>query len=482
MRSPKILTTALIATALVLLPLPAAAVNGTWSTPETISTVGLEDNPHVVVDSTGRATAVWRSGNYGECVIQSSSRLPGGTWSSPIVIRADGPNVDDINPEVTVDFAGVVTAVWENNGSTTEIWTSSLQPGGTSWLAPTELSDPNSLNSGDPAVTVDPTGVVTAVWTGFDGTANLVQSRSRQPGGTWSSAATVSSAGVDTRAPAVIADSTGALTAVWIAEDEIVMSSSRAPGGTWPSAVPVSDASLAGDVDGVEPPKLAVDSTGVVTAVWSIDYDDGNGMVTQSRFLPRGGTWSSPETLSTLGRNSLSAEVVVDSAGTVTAVWSGHDGTSYLIQSRSRPPGGTWSTPVTLSTLGQRSSFAQMTVDSTGLVIAVWQNSDSLQIQSSVHPRGGVWSSSENVSDSQNLGIASRPQVVVDSTGLATAVWVQGGFVESSTLLNPITPAPAPAPELAATGTNVEWIGLASLLAIVAGSSLWVLARRKHSN
>ena len=96
-------------------------------------------------------------------------------------------------------------------------------------------------------------------------------------------------------------------------------------------------------------PQLAVDSSGVTTAVWR-RYDGSNYIVQASRFS--GGSWSSPADLSAPGENAYDAQVAVDSSGVVTAVWQRFGGSNNIIQA-SRFSGGSWQSPVDLSAVGQ---------------------------------------------------------------------------------------------------------------------------------
>mgnify|MGYP002628584526 CR=1 FL=1 len=63
-----------MATALVLVALPAAALVGSWSTPADLSATGRDaSEPQVTVSSTGLATAVWYSNDGSNKIIQSST-------------------------------------------------------------------------------------------------------------------------------------------------------------------------------------------------------------------------------------------------------------------------------------------------------------------------------------------------------------------------------------------------------------------------
>ena len=115
-----------MATALVLVALPAAALVGSWSTPADLSATGRDaSEPQVTVSSTGLATAVWYSNDGSNNIIQSSTSLNGAAWSTPANLSVIGQYA--YNPQVTVSSTGLATAVWySNDGSNNIIQSSTL--------------------------------------------------------------------------------------------------------------------------------------------------------------------------------------------------------------------------------------------------------------------------------------------------------------------------------------------------------------------
>jgi LPXTG-motif cell wall-anchored protein len=163
-----------------------------------------------------------------------------------------------------------------------------------------------------------------------------------------------------------------------------------------------------------------------------------------------------------------------------TAVWTRYDGSQNIIQSSTSQSGGAWSAPVDLSATGGNAYEPQVTVDSTGLVTAIWKRYDGSHniIQSRTSQSGGAWSTPVDLSATG--GDAYDPQVTVSSTGLATAIWYRydgsQNIIQSSTLSNSTPPT-----TLAATGAEVQWLALGSLIAVVAGASFLTVSRRKRT-
>ncbi len=162
-------------------------------------------------------------------------------------------------------------------------------------------------------------------------------------------------------------------------------------------------------------PQLAVDSAGNVVAVWS--RSNGTNTIVQSASRPAGGPWQSPLDLSAAGQNASEPEVAVDPAGDAIALWRRYDGADYVIQSASRPAGGAWQSPVDLSEAGENASEPQVTVDPSGNAVAVWSRSNGTNtiVQSASKSAGGFWQSPVDLSAAgQN---AEAPRLAVDPAG-----------------------------------------------------------------
>jgi hypothetical protein len=446
---------------------------GAWSTPVDLSATGGDDfDPQVTVSSTGLATAVWTRWNGSHDVIQSSTSQNGGAWSTPVDLSATGE--DAFDPQVTVSSTGLVTAVWTRNNGSHDIIQSSTSQSGGAWSPPEDLSATGE-DSDNPQVTVSSAGLATAVWYRDNGSNYIIQSRTSQNGGAWSPPADLSAPGRDAYDPQITVSSTGLVTAVWFRYDgsnNIIQSRTSLNGGAW--STPADLSATGGDAYETQ---VTVSSTGLVTAIW-YRYDGSHDII-QSRTSQNGGAWSAPEDLSATGANAYDPQVTVSSTGLATAVWTRWNGSHNIIQSSTSQNGGAWSAPVDLSATGGDAGDPQVTVSSTGLVTAVWYRYDGSNniIQSSTPESGGAWSTPEDLSATG--GSAYEPQVTVSSTGLVTAVWTRDNgshdVLQSSTLSNS-TPT-----TLAATGAEVQWLALGSLIAVVAGASFLTVSRRKRT-
>ena len=183
--------------------------------------------------------------------------------------------------------------------------------------------------------------------------------------------------------------------------------------------------------------QIGIADNGTVIAVWR-EFDGVNTLI-QSAFLIKGGNWSSPVTITSFNGDDGSASpqiAVSGSSGNAVTIWEQFDtgsSTSFIYASVRPANTGTWTFPVQIDTGDTNSSFReqQIAINTVGLddyAVAVWStdNGVKLFLESAwlniVGFTPGSWSSPVNVdpSTSDNLG---SPGIVVDTTGIAYAIW-----------------------------------------------------------
>lgn len=159
-------------------------------------------------------------------------------------------------------------------------------------------------------------------------------------------------------------------------------------------------------------PLVTLDSSGNVDAAWI------EGGVVKSSHLPLNGSWSAPDTVSNSDASSL--KFVADPSGNVTAVWI----ESGVLKAATRPAGDSWKSIIALSGVGTASS-PSLAVDLSGNVVAVWVQTSILNVvslQSSTKLFNGNWQAVvDTISGSTNT--PSSPYVYIGSRGNVFAVW-----------------------------------------------------------
>jgi hypothetical protein len=382
-------------------------------------------------------------------VVTSASASAAPAWLSPMNLSEAGQNAS--KPQVAFDSQGDAVAVWQRHNGSQEIVQASVRPvsSGT-WQTPVNLSEAGQ-NASNSQVAFDSQGDAVAVWQRHNGSQEIVQASVRPAySGIWQTPVSLSEAGQNASAPQVAFDSRGDAVAVWERENgsnQIVQASVRpASSGTWQAPVNLSETGW----NSFEP-QLAVDPEGDAVVVWRRTNGISGEFIQASVMPVSSGIWQAPVALSETGENAESPQVVFDSQGDATAVWQRYNGSNYIVQTSARPASsGTWQTPVSLSEAGQNASNPQVAFDSQCDAVAVWQRHNGSQeiVQASVRPASsGTWQTPVSLSEAgQN---ASAPQVALDPSGDALAVWqrhnggqeiVQGaGYHGAGPLLNEVS-------------------------------------------
>lgn len=335
-------------------------------------------------------------------------------WTSPVNISTK----EGHDPQLVVDAFGNALVVWVGERGGVENIQSSTKAFGGQWEAPVNLSEAAAFN---PHMVVDAAGNATAIWIQQTGNCSVVLSSTKMFGKSWSFPPLPIS-GMGASNPQLIVDSAGNVTAIWmelVEGQRMIRSSTKMFENHWiPSNVTTSGQSCN--------PQVTVDSTGMLTAIWTQDVN-GFGVIHTST-KPFTGTWSPATPISTLERTSYHPKIAVDSAGNATAIWAETIGASVVIRSSTKMTKGEWGAPVDLSdvsSLGAIALHPQIIVDSAGNATAIWmasKGSDDFAIQSSTKLWGGSWSPYMTLSKGQ---MASNPQLAVDSAGDVIAVWAE---------------------------------------------------------
>jgi hypothetical protein len=283
----------------------------------------IQDWPAIAADGAGNAYAVWKDYRNGYPAIYFSYRPAGGSWSTNQRVD-DGGTRDVDHPDIAIDSAGNLYALWQDwrNGDPDVYF--SYQPAGGSWGANERVSDAVSGTvqySG--AIAADGAGDAYAVWTDMRNGDPDIYFSYRAAGGNWSANERVSQDPGHARQwnPDIAVDTAGNAYSVW--QDDRnghydVYASYRPADGGWGTAVRVNDdAGTAGQYG----PAIA-EGANIVAAVWQ-DERAGGPHITYSYRLATG-AWSANERISDDPgeANRYNPAIVLDALGSAYAVWS----------------------------------------------------------------------------------------------------------------------------------------------------------------
>ena len=189
---------------------------------------------------------------------------------------------------------------------------------------------------------------------------------------------------------------------------------------TFLSPVNVSDAGQ----DAYEP-QIAQDASNNSLMVWT--RSDGTNLRIQAKLRAADGTFGPTQTISVSGRDAFEPQLALDPSGNAIAVWTQFDGANGRVHAAFRPAGGSFGGDQTISPGGGTASAPQISIDSTGKAVAVWYRFEGAtdRIQAAVRPAGGAFGTAVTLSDPSIE--AFEPQVVAGPNADANAAVVWTG-------------------------------------------------------
>jgi hypothetical protein len=300
--------------------------------------------------------------------------------------------------------------------------------GPTAPVAPIPFAD--RLTGEPPRVAIDRNGDAIAAWVGTaDDGSPILQVAVRPAGGRFGGPSQLSGSGQVT-APAVAMGPAGDAVVAWV-ENGAVRAATRRPGGPFSSAVGLTaPAGARAQLDG---PELAVTGDGRAIAVWT--GAGGAGSALQVSAYTPGAGWTAPITLSATGELASEPTVAVDDAGDAVVAWrraiaGGKGVVRAAIGAISRPAatGATarafFAAARDLSPAGQDATGPDVDLDETGAAAAVWTRvqgtGDTGLIQAATAAPGAGFGPPRTISSGKG---ANGPRVGVDAVGGTVAVW-----------------------------------------------------------
>ncbi len=170
-------------------------------------------------------------------------------------------------------------------------------------------------------------------------------------------------------------------------------------------------------------PQVSFDSAGNAIAVW-YQSDGTYNSIYANRYVAGTG-WGAAAIIDAGPNNAWNPQVSFDSAGNAIAVWQQSDGTHDRIYANRYVAGTGWGAAAIIDAGPNNAWNPQVSFDSAGNAIAVWMQSDGTyyRIYANRYVAGTGWGAVAAIET--NLTNADSPQVSFDSAGNAIAVWYQ---------------------------------------------------------
>ncbi len=205
----------------------------------------------------------------------------------------------------------------------------------------------------------------------------------------------------------------------------VLMAAMPSPAAAFDWSLPATDLSD-GPSNNASSAQVVVAADGATTVVW--ERHNGSSWIIQARTRPAGsGTFGAVVDLSTAGQSAKDPQLAVGSDGAITVIWLRSNGSHDIVQARTRPAGSnTFSAAEDLSVAGQDAYFPQLAVaaGAAGATTVIWTRSNGSNriVQARTRPAGSsTFSAAENLS---TVGQdAYGPQLAVGSDGATTVVW-----------------------------------------------------------
>ena len=400
-----------------------------WGTATIIETdnAGSASSPQIAIDANGNALAVWMQSDGTRDNIWSNRYSAGTGWGTAALIETD--NAGAYNPQIAIDANGNALAVWtQSDGTRDNIW-SNRYTAGTGWGTAALIETDNAGAAQYPQIAIDASGNALAVWHQFDGTSTNICSNRYTAGTGWGTAVLIETDNAGTAAfPKIAMDANGNALVVWRQFDgtrDNIWSNRYTDGTGWGTAALIETDNAAS----ASGPQIAIDTNGNALAVWQ--QAGGTGESIWSNRYTAGIGWGTAAVIQINAGPAYSPQIAIDASGNALAVWWQSGGTRLNIWSNRYSAGTGWGTAALIETdnagMFSNPPFSpEIAFDATGNALAVWLAPDGTRsnIWSNRYTAGTGWGTAALI-ETDNVGNAGRPQIVIDTNGNALAVWQQ---------------------------------------------------------
>ncbi len=311
----------------------------------------------------------------------SSMYTVGSGWDTPQ--RIDSGYIASwglINDPVSIstDHAGKALAVWsEFTGSVTKIQSRTFNVG-QGWNALTTV-DFNQSRSDRPNASLNKSGEAFAAYTiqniAWGAPGISAHARRYTLEGRWVDVSFYSAFLTEARFPQIVTDEAGNATFVWLQTDAAgrrVHAQRFSPSGPPPFD---TDSVISDNSGDASAPQMVVDSFGNVTVVWSQSVD-GTSPVLANRYTAATG-WETAKIMATDTKynGSDSPQIAVDRDGNVVVVWLVTEGGNTKVYSRRFIPSRGWEDARVHGDSGNASN-PQIAFGSAGDAMIIWESRD----------------------------------------------------------------------------------------------------------
>ena len=381
----------------------------------------------VAFDGSGNAMAVWSQldAATGQYKTWARRYLPVTGWGTAQRIQSDATR-EGRGPRVAFKSNGDAMVAWmQADAGSTNVWITTFTASTASWGTATQVST-GAVGASFPVLAIDAAGNAMVAWPEGSSFATFHLMARRLEAAGWGAVQQVDSAAGGASRPSLAVDASGNVTVVWVQQNATgtgadVWANRFVAGTGWGTATMIE----ANDRDASNP-AVGSDAAGNVMAVW-VQSDDTNPVTnTSSVYSNRfsAGSWGTATLVKGGAPFAWDGAIAMNASGDAVVVWQeddGFDGASVWARGYAAGVGGT---PLRIDDqVTVRAVSPQVGVDASGNAVAVWSQGGHLWTNQATAGTG--WGTAADI----DLGTsgANQPQLAVDATGNAIAVWQRQG-------------------------------------------------------
>lgn len=306
----------------------------------------------------------------------------------------------------------------------------------TEWATATQIASlsSDSLAISNPQIATNSSGISVLVWEQLSGAVSNIYA-SRFDGVSWGSPVLLETSANNAHFPQVGIDNSGNALVIWEqvtiydpvndSRNNLWFARLNAATGTWAAAQQIATTNTNVN-QSIHLPRLAVKGDdGTAYAVWTQDDNTGNTTNDVGYAYFNGSAWNNIQIIDNAAGDVTEAQISVGPTGRVIAVWAQSDGNSNNIRANRTDNGVNWVGVNRLDNLGNDADKPQITIDSSGNAIAIWQQLDDADISRVYYQRYAAgWGTATVLSDDTGAP-ATYPQIATSPNGKIFAVWQQ---------------------------------------------------------
>lgn len=404
-----------------------------WGDPLVLSTSMAETpNPVVDVDEFGNGLAAWQAIGSVRSDTVASAYTPATGWTSPRIIDSLDSNVS--SPRVLVDESGAGYVVWKQDAAAvSDLWAIARADTGT-WSAP-QLVEIVSGNVHGFAIAAAPGAGARIAWSQDNGTSNEIFSRTISPGGSLGLLESIAASGsnFDSDGVALAIAQDGSSICSFSSYDGTrrnLFASRFAPGSGWASAQ-----SLESVTQHAEVLDVVFGQNGAALTLWQLNSSPNPQRTLWSNRFTTSNGWGAPERVDAdqFGVAASGGRLAFLPDGDAVAIWTqGTGGIRDLVWNRRVPGVLGWQTPQLLTTSNGIVGGATLAIDGRGNGVAFFaQNIGGSTKFYTARWLDEAWTVSAEFSSEVGDGTIDA---ALSSNGDGVAVWsmnTNGGYVLS---------------------------------------------------